>query len=103
MKEGCEMHLCLALRGETWESPGLTDKPVSSGKSELWVQEETLSQNTRLEKDMLTYENVCLYTHVHTFTHEVIVNSGHNSSGYISKYGTQTSVQLIECHMASFC
>lgn len=97
------MHLCLALRGETWESPGLTDKPVSSGKSELWVQEETLSQNTRLDNDMLTYENVCLYTHVHTLTHEVIVNSGHSSSGYISKYGTQTSVQLIECHMASFC
>lgn len=67
------MHLCLALRGETWEFPGLTDKPVSSGKSELWVQDETLSQNTRLDNDMLTYENVCLYTHEHTLTHEVIV------------------------------
>lgn len=97
------MYLCLALRGETQEPPGLTDKPVSSGKSELWVQEETLSQNTRLENDILTYENVYLYTHVHTLTHEVINNSGHNSSGHISKYGTQTSVQLIEYHMAPFC
>lgn len=96
------MHLYLALRGETREPPGLTDKPVSSDKSEIWVQEETLSQNTRLENNMLTYENVCLYTHVHTLTHEVIDNSGHNSSGYISKYGTQTSVQLIEGEMASF-
>lgn len=103
VKEGCVMHLCLALRGETQEPPGLTDKPVSSGKSELWVQEETLSQNTRLENDILTYENVYLYTHVHTLTHEVINNSGHNSSGHISKYGTQTSVQLIEYHMAPFC